>query len=83
MDEVQQKQLSINDLPAQSELVYVLEKEAKAKNLQVFIFRDDELKQYHTPATTEIGVALLAKNKDNAIINLQKLKRCYLIRLDK
>lgn len=75
--------LRIDDLPKQSELIPLLEKEAFNKKLQVFLFRDDELKKYHQPASDNIGVALLAKNKDNANYNIANLRRCYLIQLDK
>lgn len=73
---------SVNDLPKQSEVMFLLEKEAEFKKLKVFTFRDDELKKYHNPISDEVGVLLLAKNEDNAKLNLINLRRCYVVRLD-
>lgn len=75
--------LRIDDLPGESIILPLLEIEAQQKNLKVFVFKDEELKKYHTPISDEVGVALLAKNEDNAKNNIANLRRCYTIRIGK
>lgn len=57
----------------------ILNKLAELSGLQVFVFSGEELKKYHTPKNPKHAVALLSKNKDNAIVNLRRLSRCYVI----
>lgn len=69
------------DLNKQSELMPVLEGVAELKGLQVFLFKGEELREYYGVHSEKIGVALMAKTKDNAIHNLRRLSKCYLIEL--
>jgi hypothetical protein len=64
-----------------SDILPLLEIEAKSKNLQVFTFTNEDLKQYYTPKNEKIGIVLLAKNKDNALFNLKNLRKCYAVKI--
>lgn len=70
------------DLYQESEIVPKLESIAGLKGLQVFVFRDEGLKEYFSNVNPELGIALIAKDEDSARWNLQNFRKCYLIKLD-
>jgi len=59
----------------------LLELEAKAKNLKVFLFTNEILEKLFTPKRKDIGVILLAKDEDNALYNLKSLRKCYIVKI--
>lgn len=71
---------NVEDVLLAEDLLPMLKIEADSKNLKVFVFDNDELKKYFTPKSDTLGVALLAKDKDNALYNFKNLRKCYLIR---
>lgn len=70
----------VEDVVLMEEILPFLQAEAKIKNLNVYIFDNDEVKNYYDLKSETLGVALLAKDEDNARYNLKNLRRCYLIR---
>ena len=60
-------------------MAFVHEKATKA-GLKVFICEGDELKQYYDLKDDKLGVAVIAKNKDNAIINLKNQKNSFVLK---
>ena len=70
-----------NELPDTLELLYVLEKEAEKLNLDVFIFEKEELKNYFPflDDKQDFAVVTIARNRSNAIYNMQNLRRTYII----
>lgn len=75
------KNVKKEEIPQEEELLPILYEVAKLKDLQVFIFREDNLKKYYPNSEKDIGVALMANNEDNAIYNIKNLRRCYLYKL--
>lgn len=59
----------------------ILEKEAEIKGLKVFLFKDEQLREYYANANPEVGVVLLARDESSAKFNIQNLRRCYLVNL--
>jgi len=63
------------------DLLPLLTKEAEIKNLKIFIFKNEEIKEFFETKTDQVGVVLLAKNKDNALNNLKNLRKCYAVKI--
>ena len=57
----------------------ILEKEAELKNLNVYLFNNEEIIKYYNVSDKNIGVILLAKDENNALFNLKNLRKCYAI----
>lgn len=68
-------------LLTQDVIMPVLNKEAEIKGLNVYLFKDEELREFYSNANKDVGVALLAKDNSNARWNLQNLRRCYLVKI--
>jgi hypothetical protein len=81
MEELKKSIDDIKDLPTLDEIYPLLDLEAKAKNLQIFIFEQEELKEYFTPKFKEVAVAVISKNKDGAIWNIKNYRHSYFFRL--
>ena len=60
----------------------LLEKEAKVKNLNVYLFNNEEIIKYYNVLDKNIGVILLAKDDDNALFNLKNLRKCYAVNVN-
>ena len=60
----------------------ILEKEAELKNLNVYLFNNEEIIKYYNVSDKNIGVILLAKDDDNALFNLKNLRKCYAINVN-
>ena len=78
-----EEQKSIDDisqLPTLDVIYPILDKVAKAKNLQIFIFEYEELKKYFNPRFENIGLAVISKYKDNAIWNMKNYRHSYFFR---
>jgi hypothetical protein len=63
-----------------SEFLPLLKLEAEERNLNVYVFDNEEVKKYYNTKSEDLGIALLAKDEDNAKYNLRTLRKCYLIR---
>lgn len=70
------------DIYNENEIVPKLEKIAKIKGLEVFMFRDEVLKKYFSNISSDLGIVLMAKTEENARWNLQNFRKCYLVKLD-
>jgi hypothetical protein len=68
-------------LPTLDAIYPLLDKEARSKNLQIFIFDYEELKEHFTPKYEEVAVVTISKNKDTALWNIKNFRHSYLIRL--
>lgn len=77
MDNIQGR----NQLIDKDIIIPILEKEAQIKNLKVFLFKDEELREYYANANPDVGIALLARDESSAKFNIQNLRRCYLVNL--
>lgn len=78
-----EEQKSIDDisqLPTLDVIYPILDREARIKNLQIFIFEYEELKEYFTPRFKEIGLLVVSSNKDNAIWNMKNYRHSYFFR---
>ena len=71
-----------NELLPLSLINLFLEKEAELKGLKVYIFNNEEITKYYNVADKNIGVALLAKDDNNALFNLKNLRKCYAINVN-
>jgi len=60
----------------------ILEKEAELKNLNVYLFNNEEIIKYYNVSDKNIGVILLAKDENNALFNLKNLRKCYAINVN-
>ena len=60
----------------------ILEKEAELKNLNVYLFNNEEIIKYYNVLDKNIGVILLAKDENNALFNLKNLRKCYAINVN-
>ena len=60
----------------------ILEKEAELKNLNVYLFNNEEIIKYYNVSDKNIGVILLAKDDDNALFNLKNLRKCYAVNVN-
>lgn len=63
------------------DLMPLLQREAINKGLKIFIFENSEIKEFFNSKRDDVGVILLAKNKDNALFNLKNLRKCYLVKI--
>ena len=67
-------------LTKSQQLLVALHREAERKNLDTFIFEKEELRKYFkVDETKDFAVALLAKNRDNALHNLKNMRRLYFL----
>lgn len=71
---------NVEDIILANELLPILEKEANSKGLNVYVFTNEEVNKYFTTKSKYLGMALLAKDEDNALWNLKNLRKCYMIR---
>ena len=60
----------------------LLEKEAELKNLNVYLFNNEEIIKYYNVSDKNIGVILLAKDDNNALFNLKNLRKCYAVNVN-
>ena len=60
----------------------ILEKEAELKNLNVYLFNNEEIIKYYNVSDKNIGVILLAKDDNNALFNLKNLRRFYIVNVN-
>ena len=60
----------------------LLEKEAELKNLNVYLFNNEEIIKYYNVSDKNIGVILLAKDENNALFNLKNLRKCYAVNVN-
>lgn len=58
----------------------LLEREMVTNKLNMYLFTNDEVKQYHALKRDDFSIVLLARNKTNALTNLKNLRRCYAVR---
>lgn len=72
----------VEDVVLATELLPLLELEAKSKNLNVYVFSNEDVKEFFELKSEKLAIALLAKGEDNAKINVRNLRRCYLIRYE-
>jgi len=68
-------------LPTLEEIYPILEKQAKQKKLEVFLFEYEDLEKYYTPKMKNLAVLTISKNQKGAIWNLQNRRHSYLIRV--
>lgn len=66
----------------ESVLVPKLQAIAKLKDLEVFLFKDEGLKEYFSNINSALGVVLMARTEESARWNLQNFRKCYLVKLD-
>ena len=59
----------------------LLKQEGLSKGLEIFLFTNEEVNEYHKTKNDKLGVLLLAKDKDTALWNLKNLKRCYAVKI--
>ena len=71
-----------NELLPLSLINLFLEKEAELIGLKVYIFNNEEIAKYYNVADKNIGVALLAKDDNNALFNLKNLRRFYIVNVN-
>lgn len=71
---------NINQLPTLDIIYPILDKMARSKNLQIFIFEYEELKQHFNPRFNNIGLLVVSSNKDNAIWNMKNYRHSYFFR---
>ena len=60
----------------------ILEKEAELKNLNVYLFNNEEIIKYYNVSDKNIGVILLAKDENNALFNLKNFRKCYAVNVN-
>lgn len=75
-----EKPQTVEDVLLATDFLPLLEQEAIRKGLNVYVFGYDEVNPYFGLKSDKLSIALLAKDEDNAKINLRNLHRCYLIR---
>ena len=62
------------------ELMQRLSEEADKKNLDMFIFEKDELKNYfEVRQNKDFALVTLAKNRESALWNIKNLRHTYII----
>ena len=82
LDEVKDENYELDGgLVKLEDLMPLLQREAINKGLKIFIFENSEIKEFFNSKRDDVGVILLAKNKDNALFNLKNLRRCYLVKI--
>ncbi|MDC7242639.1 MAG: hypothetical protein PQJ44_01350 [Sphaerochaetaceae bacterium] len=68
------------DLLSVKELMPILSKEAASKNLIIYHFKNEELKDLDLQTKyKDIEALVLSKTKDGAIFNLRNLRYSYLV----
>lgn len=70
----------IKHLPILDEILQPLQIEAERKKLNIYIFDNEDLKQYFTPKYKDVGVVTISKDGDGAIWNLQRFRHSFLFR---
>ena len=82
LDEVKDENYELDGgLVKLEDLMPLLQQDAINKGLKIFIFENSEIKEFFNSKRDDVGVILLAKNKDNALFNLKNLRRCYLVKI--
>lgn len=82
LDEVKDENYELDGgLVKLEDLMPLLQREAINKGLKIFIFENSEIKEFFNSKRDDVGVILLAKNKDNALFNLKNLRKCYLVKI--
>ena len=72
---------ALDKLPTLDDLLPLLRAE-EAKGLKIFIFKNEELKQYFDPKFKNVNVVTIAKTEDSAIWNLKNYKHSYLFKTE-
>lgn len=80
MEELEIKD-ELENLPMAEEILPLLQIEAQAKGLNVYVFEKEDFKDLFEVQNESIALAILARDEDNAKINLRNLRHCWLIRL--
>jgi hypothetical protein len=70
----------IKRLPYLDEILPIVNKEAQSKNLDVFIFSEDDLKNDFQFKYKDLAVITVSKNRDNAVWNVRNFKHSYLVK---
>lgn len=82
LDEVKDENYELDGgLVKLEDLMPLLQREAINKGLKIFIFENSEIKEFFNSKRDDVGVILLARNKDNALFNLKNLRKCYLVKI--
>ena len=82
LDEVKDENYELDGgLVKLEDLMPLLQRDAINKGLKIFIFENSEIKEFFNSKRDDVGVILLAKNKDNALFNLKNLRKCYLVKI--
>jgi hypothetical protein len=71
----------IEKLPKIDQILPLIQKEAKSKGLQVFLFENKDLEKYFAVKYKDIGVITVSKDIDGATWNLQNFRHSYLVNL--
>ena len=72
----------LGELLLKEDLLPIIELDAKSKNLKVFEFTNEDIKEYFTPKHSKIEVLVVAKNRDCATWNLKNLRHSYLVKVE-
>lgn len=80
--EENEKAKEVDDILLASEFLPLLKRQAEYLKLNVYVFNKEDFKDLFEVKSERLGIALLAKDVDNARYNLKNLRRCYLIRFD-
>lgn len=71
---------NVEDVINGSEILPLLQDEAKSLGLNVYVFSYEDVEEFYKLKSDRLGIALLAKDEDNARHNLMNLRKCYLIK---
>lgn len=71
----------MDELLFDDELISLLQDEAKKLGLNIYVFSNEEVAKYFTTKSNKVGVILLARDEDNARVNLQNKRKCYVVKL--
>ena len=69
-------------MPTLEEMYPILEKIAKQKKLEVFLFENKDLEKYYTPKFKNIGVLTVSSDEEGAEWNLKNRRHSYLVRIE-
>ncbi len=72
----------LENVPLASEILPLLKIEAINKKLNVYVFDKEDFKDLFEVQNEKLGLAILARDEDNAKINLRNLRHCWLIQFD-
>lgn len=72
----------LENVPLASDILPLLKLEAMNKGLNVYVFDKEDFGALFEVKNEKLGLAILARDEDNAKINLRNLRHCWLIQLD-